>query len=174
MTFKVISANNIDLDTLIIEGNKLKVNVARVVPAAKADVFLKEVGVSEDKTKLVFKTGTDTETNAPLEIPVANFLEGVVKTQDLQAAVAPLATTEALNTLTQALDAEKAKVQEAQGKIETLEQKVAELEAAKATPAKLAELVADPAVKAAIIAAIKGEEVTDLEDAVKGYLIATA
>ena len=155
MTTQVITSNDIDLQTLTIEGNKLKVNVANVVPAAKADRFLKNVAASEDNTKIVFTISPETAEgeDTTFELPVASFLTG-------------LATTEAL-------EAEKARIAEVEGKVATLESKP-EPEAYVLTADKLAPLFADETVRGALIEAIKGEEIVGLDGVVKGFLVAKA
>ena len=155
MTTQVITSNDIDLQTLKIEGNKLTVNLENVVPAAKADRFLKNVTASGDNTKIIFTVSPETEgdVDTTFELPVASFLTG-------------LATTEAL-------EAEKARIGVVEGKVSTLEAKP-EPEAYELTADKLSPLLADPAVRASLIEAIKGEEVAGLDGVAKGFLIANA
>lgn len=152
MTTQVITSNDIDLQTLVIEGNKLKVNVANIVPAAKADRFLKNVAASDDNTKIIFTVSPENsgDSDATFELPVASFLTG-------------LATTEALEN-------EKTRIDAVEGKVQTLEAKPDNA----LTADTLTPLFADPAVKEALIAAIKGEEVAGLDGVTKGFLIATA
>lgn len=161
MVTQVITNNDIDLNTLIIEGNKLKVNVANVVPAAKADRFLKSVTPNANNKTLTFVTGAENEQDTSFEVAIGDFLNGV-------------ATQEAL-------DVEKAKVQaletakaEAEAKVAALEGKVQTLESKPAfelTAAAVAALVAEDALKNAILDAIKGEEIQGLDGVKKGYLL---
>lgn len=161
MVTKVITNNDIDLNTLIIEGNKLKVNVANVVPAAKADRFLKSVTPNVGNKTLTFVTGAENEQDTSFEVAIGDFLTGV-------------ATQEAL-------DAEKAKVQaletakaEAEAKVAELEGKVTALESKpefQLTADAVAALVAEDVLKNAILNAIKGEEIQALDGAIKGYLL---
>ena len=157
MTTRIITSNDIDLQTLEIHENKLRVNVANVVPAAKADRFLKNVAANEDNTKIVFTVSPETDggEDTKFELPVASFLTG-------------LATTEALET-------EKGRIAAVEGEVTALERQVFALEqkseANVLTADALTPLLTDPAVKAALIAAIKGEEVAGLDGVAKGFLI---
>lgn len=141
---KVITANDIDSATLEIKNNKLTVKVADIVPAAKADKFLKAVTVSEDGTKLKFTVAGEGAEDTVIETPVANLLTGLA--------------TQA------ALDAEKEKVTSLTERVTTLEGKAP-------TAEQIAALIANEAVTNAILTAIKGEEIQDLAEVTKGYLI---
>lgn len=161
MVTQVITNNDIDLNTLIIEGNKLKVNVAAVVPAAKADRFLKSVTPNTDNKTLTFVTGAENEQDTSFEVAIGDFLTGVATQEALDAEKAKVA----------ALETAKA---EAEAKVQALETKVQELEARPSfelTADAVATLVAEDALKNAIINAIKGEEIQGLDGATKGYLL---
>lgn len=161
MVTKVITNNDIDLQTLVIEDNKLKVNVANVVPAAKADRFLKAVTPNVEGKTLTFVTGAEGEEDTNFEVPVGDFLAGVATEEALNAEKEKVKTLEAAKTA-------------ADEKIKALEEKVATLEGKpdfELTADAVAALIAEAAVKNAIIAAIKGEEIQALDGTSKGFLI---
>lgn len=170
MVTKVITANDIDLNTLIIEDAKLKVNVANIVPAAKADNFLKEVRF--ESPDFIFVVGSDEGDKPEIRVPAADLVSGLATQSALDEEKAKVATLEGkVGTLETTLEEEKAKVQEAEGKITTLEQEVETLKSKTPTAEEVAAVIADDTVINAILEAIKGEEIKDLADDTKGYLI---
>lgn len=184
MVTKVITANDIDLNTLIIEDAKLKVNVANIVPAAKADNFLKEVRF--ESPDFIFVVGSDEGDKPEIRVPAADLVSGLATQSALDEEKAKVATLEGkvgtlettleeekgkISTLESSLEEEKAKVQEAEGKITTLEQEVETLKSKTPTAEEVAAVIADDTVINAILEAIKGEEIKDLADDTKGYLI---
>ena len=160
MTTRIITSNDIDLQTLEIHENKLRVNVANVVPAAKADRFLKNVAANEDNTKIVFTVSPETDggEDTKFELPVASFLTGLATSEDL--------------------DTAKGRTSIVEGRVAALEEQVAALEqkseANALTADNLTTLLTDPAAKEALIAAIRGEEVAGLDGVAKGFLITNA
>lgn len=101
-----VTSQNIDLQTLKIEGGKLSVNLENVVPAAKADQFLKQVQVSG--SNLLFTVGSASEESGEdktLTVAISDLLTGV-------------ATQSALDTINEKMQALEAKAE----KIAQLEQ----------------------------------------------------
>lgn len=170
MVTKVITSNDIDLNTLIIEDSKLKVNVANIVPAAKADKFLKEVRF--EKPDFVFVVGSEEGNSPELRVPAADLISGLATLEALEEEKAKVVALEGkVGPLETSLAEEKAKVAEAEGKIASLEQEVETLKSKTPTAEEIAAVITADAVISAIIASIKGEEIKDLADTTKGYLI---
>lgn len=68
-----------DLVLTKVDGSRITVPLASLVPAAKADQFLKEVTYDSGAKKLKFKVGNDTDSNTTdLEVNVADLLPVVV------------------------------------------------------------------------------------------------
>lgn len=158
---KVITYDNIDLQTLEVVDSKLRVKVENVVPAAKADRFLKSVAPSVDGTSLTFTVPDEEGVDQTFDVPMGSFVEGFVK-------------TETFTPVSEKVVELEGKVTTLEEEVNTLKDKVAALEGASVTAEQIAALVTEEVLKNAIIEAIKGEEIHDLGDVLKGYLLATA
>lgn len=178
MVTKVITSNNIDLETLIIDGGKLKVNVDRVVPVAKADKFLKNV--SFEGTEFVFTVGSDEGDDPAVRVPANAIVEGLAKQTDLDLTNASLEELkgrvdtiegETIPNLTSTVEQNTNSIESIQTEITAIKERLDTLEAKRLTPEELVAVITDSSVIEAILTSIKGEEIQDLDDVTKGYLI---
>lgn len=135
-----VTSQNIDLETLKIEGGKLGVRLeglSSLVPAAKADQFLKQVQVSGSNLLFLVGSADSEEDQKTLTVAISDLLTGV-------------ATQSALDTINEKMQALEAKaekiaqleqalegIEDVKNKVTTMEGEVEELNNLKSEVANL-------------------------------------